>query len=198
MAFNSAPSSFFGAAYALASNAISLKTATDTSGVTVGTTFVGAASTDLITTATAHGLLVGDRVRCVAGTGALPTGISAATDYWVRSVPTSTTLTLSATRGGALLDITVDGGTAHLLKSMGPLDEVTDTEANASTGDWRKVLFGIMEMIYYKWTGTATADRPGKVVVTRSATVNNTTNEITRSYTVRITLSPTAVDVAAE
>ena len=93
------------------------------SGVTVGTTFVGSASTDTITTAAAHGLLVGDRVRLVAGTGALPTGLAAATDYYVKTVPTTTTLTLAATRNGALIDITADGGTAHLLKAMGPLEE---------------------------------------------------------------------------
>ena len=198
MAYNSAPSTFFGASYALASSAISLQTVTDTTGVTVGTTFVGAASTDTLTTATAHMLLVGDRVRVVAGTGALPTGLAAATDYWVHSVPTTLTLRLSATRGGTVVDITADGGTAHILKSMGPLYEVTDTEANASTGDWRKVLFGIMEMIYYKWTGTATEDQPSKVSVSRSSSVNNTTNEITRRYTVSLTLAPGAVDVASE
>jgi hypothetical protein len=198
MAYNSAPSSFFGAAYALASSAISFQTVTETTGVTVGTTFVGAASTDTLTTATAHGLLVGDRVRVVAGTGALPTGLSAATDYWVHSVASTLTLKLAATRGGVAIDITADGGTGHILKSMGQLYEVTDTEANATTGDWRKVLFGLMEMIYYKWTGTATADRPGKVSVTRSASVNNATNEITRRYTVSITLNPGTVDVSAE
>jgi len=204
MAYNAAPSSFFGAGYSLASSAISIKTATDTTGVTVGTTFIGSASTDTLTTATAHGIIVGDRVRCVAGTGALPTGISAATDYWVLTVPTTTTLTISATRSGTLLNITADGGTDHLLKAMGALDEVTDTEANATTGDWRKVLFGIMEMIYWKFTGTATADRPTKATITRTQKLNNTTGEITRIYTVRITLAPSAaapssaVEVASE
>ena len=198
MAYNSAPSSFFGAGYSLASSAISLITGTDTTGVTVGTTFVGSASTDTLTTAGAHGLVVGDRVRCVAGTGALPTGISAATNYWVSSVATTTTLKLAATRGGTAIDITADGGTGHFLKSMGPLDEVTDTEANATTGDWRKVILGIMEMIYWKWTGTTTANRPGKVSIVRSASVNNTTGEVVRTYTVRITLEAITSEVAAE
>lgn len=89
-----------------------------TTTTTVGTTFTGSASTDRLTTATAHGLSVGARVRVVAGTGALPTGLAADTDYYVLTVPTTTTLTLSAVRGGALINITADGGTAHLLKSL--------------------------------------------------------------------------------
>ena len=141
---------------------------------------------------------MGDRVRLVAGTGALPTGLAAATDYYVKTVPTTTTLTLAATRNGALIDITADGGTAHLLKAMGPLDEVTDTEANASSGDWRKVVFGIMEMLYLKWIGTPTADRPAKLTISRSSSVDNTTGDVTRSYTVRVTVSASTVDVAAE
>jgi len=198
MSFNSAPTSFFGAAYALASSAISLPTATGTTGVTVGTTFTGSASTNRLTTATAHGLLVGDRVRLVAGTGALPTGLSAATDYYVQAVPSTTTLTLAATRGGALIDITVDGGTDHLLKSMGPLDELTDTEAHATTGDWRKIVFALMELLYLKWTGLATADRPGKIKITRRQTINNTSGNITYYYTVSITTTPSGIEVASE
>lgn len=196
--FTASPSSFFGVGYSLASNAISLVTATGTSGVTVGTTFVGSAATDILTTAAPHGLLVGDRVRLVAGTGALPTGLAAATDYYVKTVPNSTTLTLAATRNGTTIDLTADGGTAHILKSMGPLDEVTDAEANATTGDWRKVVFGLMEMLYLKWLGTASADRPSKLTISRTSTVDNTTGDVTRSYTVRVTVSASTVDVAAE
>jgi len=196
--FNPAPSSFFGAAYSLAASVVGLVTATKSTGITVGTTFTGFAGVDTLATATPHGLLVGDRIRVYAGTGLLPTGLVEDTDYWVRSVPLVDTLTLSATKGGAVLDITDDGGTDHLIKSMGTLDELTDAEANATTGDWRKVLFAIMEMIYSKWSGLATADRPSKVVVTRSSSVNNITSEITRTYTVRVTLSPGTIDVSSE
>lgn len=89
-----------------------------TTTTTVGTTFTGSASTDRLTTATAHGLSVGARVRVVAGTGSLPTGLAADTDYYVLTVPTTTTLTLAAVRGGTLINVTADGGTAHLLKSL--------------------------------------------------------------------------------
>ena len=198
MAFNSSPSSFFGVGYSLASSAISLITATNTTGVTVGTTFVGSAATDTITTAAAHGLKTGNRVRVVAGTGALPTGISAATDYWVRNTPTTTTLTLSATRGGALIDLTADGGTAHLLKSMGPLDEVTDTEANATTGDWRKIVFGIMEMIYQRWASTQPADRPSKLTITRTSSINSFTGNVTYNYGVKVSVASGSVEVDDE
>ena len=53
-----------------------------------------------VITATAHGLTVGRRVGFTT-TGALPTGISPLTIYYVASVPTADTLTISATRAGS-------------------------------------------------------------------------------------------------
>ena len=64
------------------------------------------AGTDVITTTGSHGFVVGQAVR---GFGALPTGITAATTYYVKTVPSATTLTLSATLGGATLDVTATG-----------------------------------------------------------------------------------------
>jgi len=52
---------------------------------------------------TAHGLLVGDAVFFTT-TGALPTGLGANTLYYVVSVPTADTFTVSATRGGSAIN----------------------------------------------------------------------------------------------
>ena len=78
----------------------------DLNSVAVGTfTFT---DTDDIWTLTAHGLSVGDPVRfTTAGTNA--TGYAANTVYWVISVPTADTLTLSATEGGSILTGTTNG-----------------------------------------------------------------------------------------
>lgn len=80
------------------------------------------ASTGVITTP-AHGLAIGDQV--VLGTITGTTGITAGTTYFVRTVPSSTTFTLSATSGGSALTLTTDGSTIS----------VTETDAsNAPTG----------------------------------------------------------------
>lgn len=54
-------------------------------------------------------LTVGDTVRFTNSGGALPTPLAVDTDYFVQSLPTASSLTLSATSGGALLDITGAG-----------------------------------------------------------------------------------------
>lgn len=72
------------------------------------------AGTDVITCAS-HGLAVGDLIHFTNSGGALPTGISANTVYYVLTVPTASTLTISATRGGSTLDITGAGSGTQTL-----------------------------------------------------------------------------------
>lgn len=72
------------------------------------------AGTDVIT-CTSHGLSVNDLIHFTNSGGALPTGISANTVYYVKTVPGASTLTISATRGGATLDITGAGSGTHTL-----------------------------------------------------------------------------------
>src|SRR5215472_16953422 len=66
-------------------------------------------STDVFTTASAHGLAVGDPVQVVAPGGFVPTPLLQSTDYFVLSVPTTTTFTISASYGGPIVDITAVG-----------------------------------------------------------------------------------------
>lgn len=62
---------------------------------------------DLVTTPTAHNLEVGDEVQVASVT--TTTGISPATTYYVKTVPSATTLTLSTTNGGSTLALTTNG-----------------------------------------------------------------------------------------
>lgn len=81
------------------------------------------ASTGVFTTTPDHGLSIGDQV--VLGAITSTTGVTAATNYFVKTVPSSKTFTLSATSGGSALSLTTDGSTAS----------VTETDAsNAPTG----------------------------------------------------------------
>lgn len=61
---------------------------------------------DEVITEASHGLAVNDLVRIAVDSGA--TGASAGF-YWVVSVPSSSTFTVSATRGGAAQAISADG-----------------------------------------------------------------------------------------
>lgn len=72
-----------------------------------------AATSDLITSTSAHGLVEGDRIR-VSSAGTLPAGLSAATNYFViASGLTTTAFKVSATSGGSAVDITDTGTGTH-------------------------------------------------------------------------------------
>lgn len=74
-------------------------------------------STDTITTSAAHGLSVGNAV--VLGGGGTVTGFTAGTKYYVLTVPSSTTLTLSATPGGSTLNLTGADGSVGSVAQVG-------------------------------------------------------------------------------
>lgn len=74
-------------------------------------------ATDVITTSAAHGLSVGNAV--VLGGGGTVTGFSAGQTYYVLTVPSSTTLTLSATPGGSTLNLTGSDGSVGSVAQVG-------------------------------------------------------------------------------
>lgn len=92
-------------------------------------------------TETAHGFVVDDGPFQFTTTGTLPAGLALATDYWIESVPTANTFTVSLTQGGAVVDITAAaGGGTHTfthqfidgigafglsLTKGGPLEDIT-------------------------------------------------------------------------
>lgn len=84
-------------------------------------TFDGATAVDPATnqiTVTGHGLTVGDSVVYSNGGGTTIVGLTNGATYYVQSVPNANNVTLSATKGGAVVDITADGvGAAHTLTS---------------------------------------------------------------------------------
>lgn len=73
-----------------------------------------AATTDTLTTASAHGWADGTRVKVFNRDGTLPGGLTEATTYYVRDAAGST-LKLAATSGGAAIDITSIGDGAHYI-----------------------------------------------------------------------------------
>lgn len=93
-------------------------------------TFTAANATDLLT-ATAHGLLAGQKCRLTNSGGALPAGLAANTDYWLVTV-TANTFQLATTKGGAPVNFTSDGTGTHTLWPVA--DYVTlDDDLNLSS-----------------------------------------------------------------
>jgi hypothetical protein len=75
-------------------------------GTSIGTVTI-AITTGVLTTSVAHGLAVGNPVQLQGVTGGAP--LASGVTYYVQSVPSSTTLTLALTAGGALIATTASG-----------------------------------------------------------------------------------------
>jgi len=69
-----------------------------------------------VMTLQSHNLSVGDTVIPYT-TGALPTGLTAGTTYYVQSVPSSDTVTLSATSGGSAINTSGTQSGTHTISS---------------------------------------------------------------------------------
>lgn len=189
------PAEFFGADYALASDELSLGIASNSTAA-VGTTF-GCSTADTLTFATAHGLIVGDRIK-VNKVTTLPTGLTDGATYFVKTAPSATTVTLAPTLSlASTVAITADGTADHTADLLGTLKEVTSAEANASTGDVRKVIYGIVDELQRRYDLVPTADRPDNMQVSKGTT-ENPNGTFTRSYTFRFTLDSSGFEVANE
>jgi len=70
------------------------------------------AATNVVTMDGWHGFVVNDTVS-FSSSDTLPAGISAGITYYVKTVPTTTTMTLSTSEGGSELDITNTGTGVH-------------------------------------------------------------------------------------
>lgn len=190
------PEEFFGPGYSLVSSEIALSTS-DHALLAVDD-FTADDTNDTLTTASAHHLLPGDRVR-VSSTGTLPAGLSAGTDYWVRTRPSATEITLGSTQNAsANVDITDSGSGTHSIEVAPPLKEVTDAEANAASGDARKVVFGILDMLARRLQAIPAADRPTKLTVTRNTFEDANTGEFLKTYNFTVRTQSSGFEVADE
>lgn len=88
--------------------------------------------TDVFTTSSAHGFVVGQTVTFTT-TNTLPGGVSA-TLYYIASVPTTTTFTISATSGGAVVDVTSSFSGTLTVWAACAADSVTDTITHTANG----------------------------------------------------------------
>lgn len=60
--------------------------------------------------------------------------------------------------------------------------ELTAAEADGATGDIRKIVWAITEKLYQEFNSRAVADRPTKMNITKSSSINTTTNVVTNTF----------------
>lgn len=78
------------------------------------------------------------------------------------------------------------------------LPELTAAEADADTGDIRKVMYALMSKMQAVWDALPSADRPTRMTLYHTASVDPTSGIITHSFTATFKNSVSAQDVADE
>lgn len=76
--------------------------------------------------------------------------------------------------------------------------QVTTTEGNSSTGDIRKIYFGLAEGMYQSYNAKAAADRPTRMALYKSTSADPVTGVITVTYTMTFQNAILTQDVIAE
>lgn len=134
------------------------------------------ASLDRLTTGAAHGLSVGDRVIF---TGLAGQGVAAGVAYFVKTVPTTTTLSLSLTNGGTVLNITADSGTGTWTGGGFPA-RVQRYEVQNIMGTWNENTVGAIGIDIQNGTGghilgleVEASDVKGGAIAVRNQPVGN-------------------------
>ena len=196
MAFNKAPQAWLGKGYALASSEIKFTTATS-AGTSIGSIASIDDTLNIITLDTVHLLRPGSIVK-FATNATLPGGLTAGVSYYVLSVPTAYSLTVSLSPGGAIVDLTSDAGSGTKTAVVLGVAGLTDAEANASSGDIRSLLFHLIDKLYHDYNAIAVADRPTKMQIFSGTTVDQVNGTTQTTYTFAFKTVTTTVEVADE
>ncbi|MGL4617887.1 MAG: hypothetical protein ACRCZS_02335 [Chroococcidiopsis sp.] len=134
--------------------------------VTTGLTYTANATTNALTTATAHGLVTGSRIRLVGGT--LPTPLLANTDYFA-IVSSTTVFTLATTLANAQaatsIDLTDAGSgsltfTEQALLATDPLSVLVNKEISHPSWTTRAVIDALGASV----DATGIAEKPQKIL----------------------------------
>jgi len=99
---------------------------------------------------------------------------------------------------GAAAGASFANSTQYLCIPMSSLPELTGTEANPSTGDFRKIAFALMLAIREAYEAIPSADRPAKWISAQSSSISDSSGVITRNIVNQFFTEPTGEEVAAE
>jgi hypothetical protein len=75
--------------------------------------------------------------------------------------------------------------------------ELTNAEANVTSGDFRKIFFSILDALFKKFSATPVADRPTKINLNRSSVIN-ADDTITHTYVFTVNVAGSSFEVANE
>lgn len=78
------------------------------------------------------------------------------------------------------------------------LPNLTAEEADAVTGDIRKIAFALVDQLFVAYNALPVADRPTKVRITRATSVDDSTGLIRRTYAFEFDLESLAEEVVNE
>lgn len=96
------------------------------------------------------------------------------------------------TPSDVIADWTENGTTVSF--PIASVPELDAAEADAATGDARKVIYALAEQ-FYQWYLALGVDRPDKLAVTRSSQLDETTGAVLRTYTISVHSAPIAPGV---
>ena len=89
-------------------------------------------------------------------------------------------------------------GAGHITLPIALMGALTDAEANASTGDIRQIFLGLSHMMQSAFAAIATADKPNKMRLYKSTSVDDATGKGTQTQTQSYDLAALTVDMDAE
>ena len=115
----------------------------------------------------AHDLVVDDVVQVADGGGTICTGLSASTNYYVLAVGSTTTATLSASRGGGIVGWGADAGTAFTSYEM----EITASiYGDANIFGFTKLGNDALAIKMKKYASTMHANEGGEITIAHGLT----------------------------
>jgi len=78
------------------------------------------------------------------------------------------------------------------------LTKLTDAEANATTGDYREILWAVCSAFWTKWQATPVGNLPTKVKLLKTVVANPDLTTQTETYTFTFTTNTDPTNVTAE
>jgi hypothetical protein len=80
------------------------------------------------------------------------------------------------------------------------LNNLTQANADPSTGDVRAIIYSICEAFSDKWSTTDSEDRPSQTTIVTSQSISSSQGEdfVTKNYTIRVSLDIDSVSVSDE
>lgn len=203
MAFDPAPSSFFGPQYHLDDNTIKFPLL-GAPGPFGGHDFYVAVTNldELLVLSDAverEYYTVGSKIR-IGDTGTVPTGIANGSEYWIigrANVSGGVYLSLSATEGGAQITGFADGvytAKVFTLNYPASLPKLTNADADETTGDWRVVAFALLDYIADQFQALQTADKPARFTCSKKTTGSDDVMVRAYSFSMNLTLPDPAAE----